>query len=354
MAKISDKATALVTALETQVIPWVSRRGMEQMYVALPSWEEYQRLKPDLPEGSWITPKPLKGKRKAMYGMRAYGKTSVVNASWREDRMQSARSPRLNFVLSGHVSIQLADYVFHCRAGHSFLIPPDVPFPSGDEPHYEINADGSASCEMFMMLPHYEGATCWTNREWLNKDETFGRDQAIASLSHSIASPYLLRLTEEVEVGGKYQTAICNSLLGLIATTLHRELLTAPSIRAGTMLPDQIGSGEVSAKHPITLAQEYVQRHLRYPLTIEDVARQAYMSRTTFTAQFRQKTGKSFNEFVNDCRLEEAKRLLGETDLGIVHVAAQVGLKPSRMRSLFHERTGNSPATYRNQAKIKI
>jgi AraC-like DNA-binding protein len=354
MTKTNKQATPLVTALETLIVPWVSRWGLEQMYIALPSWDEYQRLKPELPEGSWITHKPLQGKRKAMYGTRAYGRTSVVNASWKEDGLHSARSPRLNFVISGNVAIQLADYVFHCRAGHYFLIPPGVPFPNGDKPHFQVQADGRAMCETFMMLPHYDGATCWTNREWLGEDGKLYRDQAIASLVHSTASPYLLRLTEEVTLPGKYQTEICNNLLGLVVTTLHRELLAAPSIHAGTMLPEHVANGEAPSKHPISLAQEYVQRHLRYPLTIEDVARQSYMSRTVFTAQFRQKTGKSFNEFVNDCRIEEAKRLLGETDLGIIHVASQVGLKPSRMRSLFHERIGMSPAQYRIQAKTKM
>lgn len=354
MIKTKEHATSLVTALETRIIPWVARWGMAQMYTAVPSWAEYQRLKPELPEGSWITPQPLRGKRQAIYGARAYGRTSVVNAIWRDDGMQSARSPRLNFVISGNVAIRLGDYIYHCRAGHAFLIPPDIPFPSGDKPHYEINADGSAACEMFMLLPHYEGATCWTNYEWLDSNGKYCVDQIIASLAYSNASPYLLRLMEEVSQEGKYQTAICNDLLGLIMMTLYRELQGAPIIRAGTLQPERVGHGNIAAEHPITLAQDYIQRHLRYPLTIENVARQVYMSRTVFTAQFRQKTGKSFNEFVNDCRVEEIKRLLSDTDLGILHIAAQVGLKPSRMRSLFHERMGLSPAAYRNQAKEKM
>ncbi len=351
MSKTKPHATSLVSALETLIIPRVSRWGMDQVYVALPSWEEYQRLKPELPEGSWITHKPIKGKRQAVSGMRAYGKTSVVNANWREDRLQSARSPRLNFVLSGHVAIQLGDYVYHCRGGQAFIIPPGVPFPNGDKPHFDSSEQAEPACEMFMMLPHYEGAICWINCEWQDESGNLGRDQNIASLSHSNASPYLLALMEEVQLDGKYQTAICNHLLGLIVTTLYRELAATHIFRAGTILPEHVGASSASTEHPITAAQAYVRRHLRYRLTIEHVARQAYMSRTVFTTQFRQKTGKSFNEFVNDCRFEEAKRLLAESELGIVHVAAQIGLKPSRMRLLFHERLGISPATYRNQSK---
>lgn len=354
MTQTKKHATSLLTALETRIIPQVLRQGMDQMFVALPSWEEYQHLKPELPEGSWITHKPLKSKRRAVMGARAYGKTSVVNATWRGDRLQSARIPRLNFVLSGHVAIQLSDYVYHCRAGHAFLIPPDTPFPDGDKPHYEVNGEVEAACEMFMLLPAFGGANCWTNREWRDEKGTFCKDQSIASLPHSNAAPYLLRLMEEIRIEGKYQTIICERLLGLIVTTLHRELLEAPSFRAGTALPEQKERFDGATEHPVTQAQHYMQQHLRYPLTIENVARHVYMSRTVFTAQFRQRTGKSFNEFLNDCRLEEAKRLLSETNLGIVHIAAQVGLKPSRMRALFHERLGISPVNYRQQSNINI
>ena len=337
----------MIAALETRIIPWVSRWGMDRLYVALPSWEEYQRLKPELPEGSWITHKPLKSKRRAILGARAYGKTSVVNATWRGDRLQSARIPRLNIVISGQVAIQLGDYVYHCRAGHAFLIPPDTPFPDGDQPHYELNGQADAACEIFMLLPAFGGANCWTNREWRDKNGVFCKDQSIASLPHSNVAPYVLQLMEEVKIEGKYQAVICNHLLGLIVTTLQRELLDAPCFQAGTQLPEQAGYQDSVTVHPITQAQEYIRHHLRYPLTIENVARHVYLSRTVFTAQFRHRTGKSFNQFLNDCRVEEAKRLLAETNLGIKHIASQVGLKPSRMRTLFHERMGTSPAGYR-------
>ena len=59
----------------------------------------------------------------------------------------------------------------------------------------------------------------------------------------------------------------------------------------------------------------------------EDVCRKMLTNRTTFTQNLQKAYGKSFSEYLRDLRLEEAARLLRETDMPIDQVAFDVGLK---------------------------
>lgn len=59
----------------------------------------------------------------------------------------------------------------------------------------------------------------------------------------------------------------------------------------------------------------------------EDVCRKMLTNRTTFTQNLHKAYDKSFSEYLRDLRLEEAARLLRETDMPIDQVAFDVGLK---------------------------
>lgn len=62
-------------------------------------------------------------------------------------------------------------------------------------------------------------------------------------------------------------------------------------------------------------------------LTRDQVCRAMLTNRTTFSAKLKEAYGKTFSEYLRDMRLEEAARLLRETDMPIDQVAFQVGLQ---------------------------
>ena len=87
-------------------------------------------------------------------------------------------------------------------------------------------------------------------------------------------------------------------------------------------------------------------------LTREDVCRAMLTNRTTFSQKLKLAYDKTFSEYLRDLRLEEASRLLRETDMPIDQVAFSVGLKSA---SGFHRNFllsyGMTPAQYREQQK---
>jgi AraC family L-rhamnose operon regulatory protein RhaS len=72
------------------------------------------------------------------------------------------------------------------------------------------------------------------------------------------------------------------------------------------------------------------------------------MSQSTFTARFKQHTGRTFIEFRNDIRLQEAKRLLADGADKIIAIAHKVGFDDlSFFNRLFKQQEGVSPGQFR-------
>ncbi len=87
-------------------------------------------------------------------------------------------------------------------------------------------------------------------------------------------------------------------------------------------------------------------------LTRKDVCRAMCTNRTTFSIKLKEAYNKTFSEYLRDMRLQEAARLLRETDMPIDQVAFSVGLKSaSGFYRNFLLSYGMTPTQYRQKHK---
>jgi two-component system response regulator YesN len=85
---------------------------------------------------------------------------------------------------------------------------------------------------------------------------------------------------------------------------------------------------------------------------VDRVARAMYLSRAQFARRMRQETGKSFVEFLNDYRMEEAKVLLQDSDWTVRVIAGFLGFQSSTyFQTVFRRSCGLSPSQYRAKTK---
>jgi AraC-like DNA-binding protein len=95
-----------------------------------------------------------------------------------------------------------------------------------------------------------------------------------------------------------------------------------------------------------TLEQRYAE-----PWTLQSLAESAHLSRTNFLKMFRQATGQSPIGFLISLRIEAAKRLLRQTELGMMEIAHETGFGDSNyFARKFREATGSSPRQFRQRA----
>jgi transcriptional regulator GlxA family with amidase domain len=94
--------------------------------------------------------------------------------------------------------------------------------------------------------------------------------------------------------------------------------------------------------------QRWLPDHVVEDCTVEALALRAAMSPRTFARTFRRETGTTPGAFVEQLRVETARRLLETTDLTVEAVARRVGLSHAEtLHRAFRRRVGTTPAAYR-------
>src|SRR5690606_18857067 len=97
--------------------------------------------------------------------------------------------------------------------------------------------------------------------------------------------------------------------------------------------------------------RHYIRTHLKQQLTIEKVAQQMYMSPRQFTRQLRQQGNQSFVDILNECRMEEARRLLTDTQWSIATISTELGFVSPAYFNVFFKRHQNcTPGAYRRKS----
>jgi AraC family transcriptional regulator len=95
---------------------------------------------------------------------------------------------------------------------------------------------------------------------------------------------------------------------------------------------------------------DWMVEHLAEEFSLARLAAQAGMSEFHFNRLFKRATGVPPSRYHITLRMDEARRLLRETDMRIIEIALEVGYtNPSHFARLFRQETGLSPSTYRRQ-----
>lgn len=93
---------------------------------------------------------------------------------------------------------------------------------------------------------------------------------------------------------------------------------------------------------------EWLHEHFVEPITLEDLARRAHMSKSTLGRCFHECVGMSPMAYAIELRLKHAEHLLRDTTTRIRDIAPSVGIEdPSYFARLFRKRTGLEPSAYR-------
>jgi len=92
----------------------------------------------------------------------------------------------------------------------------------------------------------------------------------------------------------------------------------------------------------------YVRQHYYEPISMKEVADHFYLNAAYLGRMFQKATGVGFKQYVNELRIQEAKRLLTQTDKRIYEIAEMVGYTESKyFVTKFTQETGISPKEYR-------
>ncbi|KGE17168.1 helix-turn-helix transcriptional regulator [Paenibacillus wynnii] len=147
-------------------------------------------------------------------------------------------------------------------------------------------------------------------------------------------------IAEYQEKGPAYQLIIKNQL-HLLFTLLSRAFL--PHQQIGK--PKERLSINRERFKPLL---EHLEVHFTDKISIEEAAKSVNLNPYHFCKTFKKLTGRTFVDYVNVCRMDEAERLLLETHLSVTEIAGTVGCdNPNYFTKLYKQYKGLTPSQAR-------
>lgn len=98
--------------------------------------------------------------------------------------------------------------------------------------------------------------------------------------------------------------------------------------------------------------KKYIYQNFSKSITLEEISKRFDCSKSTIMNSFRKKYGMTVISYLNQVRLDEAQKLICDTDLSFKEIACECGFYDQNYFSKqFTDRFGCSPTTFRNNFK---
>ncbi|MEM1121453.1 MAG: AraC family transcriptional regulator [Bacteroidota bacterium] len=134
-------------------------------------------------------------------------------------------------------------------------------------------------------------------------------------------------------------------LLQQLATEVSRQPL------AGTSFADTLTNAE---SERINQLYDFVEKNYLRPLTLQEVASHLSMGREAFCRYFKRAFNKSFFTFLNEYKINLARKLLLDTDLSVSEIAYTTGYQNlTFFHRQFRKFCGEAPGRYRRRYEFR-
>ncbi len=98
----------------------------------------------------------------------------------------------------------------------------------------------------------------------------------------------------------------------------------------------------------ISNAKKFIESNFQKQITLSDISKSVHLSEIYFRSIFTESVGMSPHQFLINCRIDNAKKLLWNSDVSICEVAEKSGFGCQQyMNKVFKKETGMTPNEYR-------
>lgn len=152
-------------------------------------------------------------------------------------------------------------------------------------------------------------------------------------------------VSEELRLSQAGRSVVIDATVNQIIVYMLRNLMT---VRRGMKLElSRVGVVDRRLRRAI----EFMYLHSAEELSLSEIAREAFLSAYHFARLFKRITGLTPHNYLANIRIEQARHLLGTSDLSINAIATRVGYESqSHFAKLFRAATGLTPKEFRNAA----
>ncbi len=161
-------------------------------------------------------------------------------------------------------------------------------------------------------------------------------------LTHEIPELVKNYIYEHTQKRLGYET-ICSSLENIIVEKILR-----------CILGEKLELRGLNVRFEVEKAVQYMYHHMHHKIALEDLANDSQMSVSRFSFIFKEQLCLSPMEYLNDLRLERARRMLLLGNKSILEISQECGFgSTSYFTTRFSKKLGCTPSSYRQQLKTK-
>ncbi|MCD8329466.1 MAG: AraC family transcriptional regulator [Lachnospiraceae bacterium] len=107
---------------------------------------------------------------------------------------------------------------------------------------------------------------------------------------------------------------------------------------------------DVLMSEKIKLSIDYILKHLHYDISLKQIADNAGLSETYFSALFKKETGETVSEFIQKSRVKEAQSMIQYSEYSLLEIGQYLGFcSQSHFSKTFRRYTGMTPGQYRKK-----
>jgi AraC-like DNA-binding protein len=291
--------------------------------------------------------------------------SSDLTHNWAHLNLHSARYSCLGFVVEGSIDWRIGvttrmtksgvkelshseSYDLALPTGTFFLMPPGVPYVSGDHDHWSRSVAQGKDIKVLWVQFHRYGMQCYLghteNGEYIR--------EAYLYIPESRSIVAIETLVDELRLREQSSSELVNTLLLYIYQLLAHGLQSGLGENTDFVVPS--ASTSASANDIVEQACAYIDSHFHAKINLDGVAAHVFISPSYLTRLFRAEKGMSINEYITQVRLDYACNMLAKSDLRVNHIGKISGYRNhSYFCQLFLRRMGCSPLQYRMNLKTK-
>ena len=106
---------------------------------------------------------------------------------------------------------------------------------------------------------------------------------------------------------------------------------------------------EIKHSDVVYKAMDYIKTNYSTRITLEDIARHVYLSRSYLSTIFKEETGLSITDYIKKVRIEKSKLFLLDNNVKLVNISALCGFEDqSYFTKVFRSSVGVSPKKFRD------
>jgi AraC-like DNA-binding protein/mannose-6-phosphate isomerase-like protein (cupin superfamily) len=249
----------------------------------------------------------------------------------------------LTYIIESSGKRFVGDHVTNFEAGDLVLIGPNLPhFWRNDDDRLD---EPPAEAIVVQFQPSFDEMLLAAFPESKPVRQLLHRAHHGLCFCPEMTARVAARLRNLPEQDGMVQVLSLLGILNDLATDQDSVLLASDSY--------QLSVSEAETER-MKRVLEYVLKHFREEIRIDQIASVAGMAPAAFCRYFRKRTNKSFVEYLNELRISHARKLLSYDDLSVGQVGLECGFNNiSHFHRLFKQQTGTTPLRYQTTYREK-